>query len=182
LFKPKTNFGTQVHLTIGMLTVVGSIYPYYEFDEKRIKSAISSKDLGFKAVILLREKVLIRKKRTIMLISRLDLPPTTLRIIGSAELLKVHDIPPPFYQYKIKKGFIKNLDHSQGIICSGLAQSSIGGKKIIGKILESPFTKVLDTFGTKGDVIVGIADKEKIVKKGEPVYLKELRSFTLKNI
>ena len=118
------------------------------------------------------------------MISRLDLPPTTLRILGSAEILKIHHKSPLFYKYKIKKGFIKNPDHPQGIICSGLAQSAIGAKKIIGKMLESPFTKVLNTFGTKGDVIVavGIENKEKIVKKGDPVYLKELRSFNLKNI
>ncbi|MFX0135540.1 MAG: hypothetical protein ACFFDN_17985, partial [Candidatus Hodarchaeota archaeon] len=111
-----------------------------------------------------------------------DLPPTTLRILGSAELLKIHKEPPLFYKYKIKKGIIKNPEHSQGIICIGLAQSTAGAKKIVGKELEPPFTKILDTFGSKGAVIVGISSKEKKLKKGDPVFLKELRSFQLKNI
>ena len=58
----------------------------------------------------------------------------------------------------------------------------IGAKKIIGRPLEPPFTKILDTFGTKGAVIVGIKHNEKQVKKGDPVFLKELRSIRLKNI
>ena len=135
-----------------------------------------------RAIILLKEKVLIRKEKNLMLLSRLDLPPTTLRILGSAELLKIYEEPPVFYKYKTKKGSIKNPDHPQGIVCNDLAQSAIGARKIIGKHLEPPFTKILDTFGTKGAVIVGIIDNEKKVKKGDPVFLKELRSFRLKNI
>ena len=182
LFKPKTNFGTQIHITIGMVTPTGNVYPYYELDGKRIQTTVSNKDRGFKAIILFKEKVLIRKKRTIMLLSRLDLPPTTLRILGSAELLKIHKESPLFYKYKTKRGTIKNPEHSQGIISIGLAQSATGAKKIVGKELEPPFTKILDTFGSKGAVIVGVRSKEKKVKKGDPVFLKELRSFQLKNI
>ncbi len=182
LFKPNTRFGTQVHITIGMLTMTGNIYPFDEIDGRRIQKSVSNKDRGFKAIILLKDKVLIRKKKAILLISRLDLPPTTLRILGSADLLKIYDKPPLFYRYKIKKGFIKNPEHPQGIICTGLAQSAIGAKKIIGKKLEPPFTTVLNTFGTKGAVIVGIEIKDIVVKKGDPVFLKELRSFHVKNI
>jgi hypothetical protein len=112
----------------------------------------------------------------------LDLSPTTLRIIGSAELLKIHKEPPIFHKYKTKKGYIKNPDHPEGIICTGLAQSALGAKKLIGKPLEPPFSKILNTFGTKGAVIVGIKDHNKSAKKGDSVFLKELRSFQLKNI
>jgi hypothetical protein len=52
----------------------------------------------------------------------------------------------------------------------------------VGKKLEPPFTKILDTFGTKGAVIVGVESKEVPIKKGDPVILKELRSFRLKKI
>ena len=182
LFKPKTGFGTQIHITIGMVTTTGNVYPFYDLDGKLIQTTASNKSRGFRAIILLKEKVLIRKEKHIMLLSRLDLPPTTLRILGSAELLKIYEEPPVFYKYKTKKGTIKNPDHPQGIVCFGLAQSATGAKKIVGKSLEPPFTKILDTFGTKGAVIVGISDNEKKVKKGDPVFLKELRSFRLKNI
>ncbi|MHA2474194.1 MAG: GTP-binding protein [Promethearchaeota archaeon] len=182
LFKPSTGFGTQIHVTIGMLTIVGFIYPYYELEKKRIQTTISNKERGFKAVILLYDKVLLRKEKNVVLLSRLDLPPTMLRILGSAKVIKFHNESPIFFKFKTKKGIIKNPHHPQGIICVGLAQSTLGAKKIIGKDLEPPFTKVLSTFGTKGAVIVGFESSEKEVKKGEAVYLKELRSFHLKNI
>ena len=182
LFKPSTGFGTQIHVTIGMLTTVGLIYPYYEMEKRRMQTTISNKDRGFRAIILLKDKVLLRKEKNAVLLSRLDLPPTMLRILGSAKIIKFHNESPIFFKYKIKKGIIKNPHHPQGIICTGLAQSTLGARKIIGKNLEPPFTKVLSTFGTKGAVIVGFESSEKEVKKGEAVYLKELRSFHLKNI
>jgi selenocysteine-specific elongation factor len=182
LFKPETHFGTQVHVTIGMHTVVGNLYPYYELDGKKIQTIATNKDKGFKAFLWLKGKVLIRKKKIIMLLSRLDLPPTTLRILGSAELTKIHSESPQFYKYKVKKGHIKNPDHSQGIISTSLAQSAAGAKKIVGRQLEPPFTKILGTFGTKGAVIVGIENKDIEVSKGDPVLLKELRSFSIKKI
>ncbi|MFX1375059.1 MAG: GTP-binding protein [Promethearchaeota archaeon] len=182
LFKPKTYFGTQVHITIGMMTIVGNIYPYFEEEQKRIQTTVSNRENGFKALLVLKEKVLVRKDRTIILISRLDLPHTSLRILGAAKILRVFKESPLFYKYKVKKGIIKNPNHSQGIICTGLAQSYVGAKKIIGKELDPPFTKILDTFGTKGAVVIGISSKEEIVKKGDKVYLKEIRSFHLKNI
>ncbi|MFX1389858.1 MAG: GTP-binding protein [Promethearchaeota archaeon] len=182
LFKPKTSFGTQIHITIGMFTTTGKIYPYYDLTGKRIQTTVSNKDELFYAIILFKEKILIRRRNAIMLISRLDLPPTTLRILGSAKLVRIHKEPPIFYKYKIKKGIIKNTDHPEGIICTGLAQSFNGAKRLIGRSLEPPFTKILNTFGTKGAVIVGIEQQKKPIKKGDSVLLKELRSFQLKNI
>lgn len=181
LFKPKTQFGTQVHVTIGMFTVIGNIFPYVEKNGKRIQLE-STGDLNlYKAYLWLNEKVFINKEKTTMLISRLDLPPTTLRILGAAELIEISKEPPTLYKYKLKKGYVQNPEHAQGIVCSGLAQSYEGAKKLISRKLEPPFTKILSTFGTKGLVIVGIETKDQIMKKGDPVVLKELRSFTLKS-
>ncbi|MBD3196214.1 MAG: GTP-binding protein [Candidatus Lokiarchaeota archaeon] len=182
LFKLETSFGTQVHITIGMISTVGKIYPYHLINEKRIRASITSDKNEFNALLWLNESTLMRKKKNIMLLSRLDLPPTMLRILGSAELLKIHENPPLFYKYKRKKGKISNPDQSQGIVCVGLAQSLEGAKTIVGKKLEHPFTKVIDTFGTKGAVIVGVKDKTQHVVRNDDVILKELRSFNLKKI
>jgi selenocysteine-specific elongation factor len=181
LFKPEIHFGSQVHATIGMFTTAGYIYPFTEINEKRIKLTTVKNIEPFRAFLWLNEKILIGKEKTFILLSRLDLPPTTLRIIGASELKSIVKSPPKLYKYKIKKGFIQNPSHSQGIVCGGLAQSLNGAKKIIGKNLEAPFTKILSTFGTKGLVIVGIDPiRKNQLKNGEIVILKELRSFTLK--
>ena len=182
LFKPEVQFGTQVHVTIGMFTTVGKIYPYYEKNGKKIQSKAKNTDTHFKAFLWLNEMTLLRKNNPKILLSRLDLPPTTLRILGAAEVLQMHFEPPLLHKYKVKRGQVKNPSHSQGIVCTGLAQSYEGAKRIVGRSLESPYTKIIDTFGTKGAVIVGIEKGNHKVNIGEPVILKELRSFPLKKI
>ncbi|MBY8987574.1 MAG: GTP-binding protein [Candidatus Lokiarchaeota archaeon] len=181
LFKHKTQFGTQVHVTIGMFTSTGHIFPYFEKNGKKIQLESSGELNTYKAYLWLNEKVFINKERTTMLLSRLDLLPTTLRILGAAELITISKEPPTLYKFKIKKGRVQNPEHAQGIVCSGLAQSFEGAKKLIGRKLEPPFARIIGTFGTKGLVIVGIEIKEQKVKKGDIVVLKELRSFTLKS-
>jgi len=181
IFKAETNFGTQLHVTFGMFTTTGYIYPYYEFNGKRIQMSVNNELTHFKAFLWLNDKILVRKQKTLMLLTRLDLPPTTLRILGSAKLINIHKEAPSVYRYKTKIGKIKNPSHPQGIICDGLAQSLIGAKKIVGRKLEPPFTKIIGPFGTKGSVIVGIENGHPQVKKGDNVVLKELRSFKLKS-
>ncbi|TXT64970.1 MAG: hypothetical protein BAJALOKI3v1_150073 [Promethearchaeota archaeon] len=182
LFKPDTNFGTQLHITIGMATSIGKIYPYREESGKKIRNSVSGDQTEFKAFLWFNERVLMRKIRNKMLLSRLDLPPTTLRILGSAELVDILEKPPILYKYKTKVGSITNPNHSQGIVCTGLAQSIAGARKIVGRELEAPFTKIKDTFGTKGAVIVGAEKGKEDIHKNERVVMKELRSFQLKNI
>ena len=183
LFKPETKFGTQIHVTIGMNTIAGNVYPFIEINGKKVQSKASNKDDGFKAFLWLNKKVLVHEKNDLILLSRLDLPPTTLRIMGSARISHIFDPsdPPMIYRYKTKKGYIKNPNHAQGIICQGLAQSTTGAKKIVGRMLVEPFTKILGTFGTKGAIIIG-AEKGANIKENDPVLLKELRSFRLKKI
>ena len=182
LFKKETHFGTQMHVTIGMYTAVGYIYPYYQFEGKKIQLESTTNKKTYKAFLWLNESVIISKNKSVLLLSRLDLPPTTLRILGSANLVNIPETPPLLYKFKVKKGIIQNPEHSQGVTCKGLAQSLEGARKIIGRNLEKPFTKIISPFGTKGAVIVGV-DKSsfKSIKKGDPVILKELRSFILKS-
>jgi len=181
LFKPITKFGTQVHVTVGMFTLTGFLFPYYIDNQKKIQLERTGELIKYKAYLWLNEKIFFNKERSTLLISRLDLPPTTLRILGAAELIKIHHQPPILYKYKLKEGFVQNSEHSQGVVCRGLAQSMEGAKKLIGRKLEPPFSKIIDTFGTKGLVIVTVEDKNKTVEKGDKITLKELRSFTLKS-
>jgi hypothetical protein len=162
-----------------MSTEIGMIYPYREIDGKRLRTSISSDDSAFKAIIQFNEKVLLRKEKAIMLFSRLDFPPTTLRIVGSGELINIHEDPPLFFRYKRKKGRVSKPDHPQGIVCTGLAQSLKGARKIIGRNLEPPFTDVIDTFGTKGAVIVGVEGQNREIHENDQVVLKELRHFRI---
>lgn len=180
LFKAETHFGTQVHATIGMFTTTGYIYPFYELNGKKIQMNVDKELTNFKAFIWFNENVLFRKEKFTILLTRLDLPPITLRVLGSAKLINIFNDLPLIYRYKTKRGIIQNPLHPQGIICTGLAQSLIGAKKIVGRKLEKPFTKIISPFGTKGSVIVGIEKDHARAKEGDDVILKELRSFKLK--
>jgi len=164
-----------------MFTLTGYVFPYYEDKQKKIQLERTGELKKYNAYLWLNEKVFFNKERSTLLISRFDLPPTTLRILGAAELITILHQPPILYKYKLKEGFVQNSEHPQGVICRGLAQSIEGAKKIVGRNLEPPFSKIVDTFGTKGLVIVSIEDKSKTVEKGDTVALKELRSFTLKS-
>jgi selenocysteine-specific elongation factor len=179
IFKHKTYFGTQVHVTIGMYTCVGYIFPYYILNEKKVQKEVIDVDKNFNAILWLNEKVLVNKKREKLLISRLDLPPNSLRILGAAEVKDIIKETPILFKFKSKKGYITNSQHSQGIICSGLAYSLEGAKKLVGRSLESPFSRIISPFGTKGAVIVGIQDKNSSIRNGDVVVLKELRKFKL---
>ncbi|MFW9952750.1 MAG: hypothetical protein ACFFKA_21730, partial [Candidatus Thorarchaeota archaeon] len=179
IFKHKTYFGTQVHVTIGMYTSVGYLFPYYILNDKKVQKEATDTEKKFDAILCLNEKVIVNKIREKMLISRLDLPPNSLRILGSAEINNIIKETPFLFKFKSKKGYITNPQHSQGIICSGLANSLEGAKKLVGRPLESPFTKIMSPFGTKGAVIVGIEEKTVSIKNGDVVVLKELRKFKL---
>jgi selenocysteine-specific elongation factor len=182
LFKPMTNFGTQVHVTVGMFSTVGYIYPYDEQEGKKLRKSVPQEISSFKAFLYLSEEIIIRKTQKLLLLSRLDLPPTSLRILGSAKLVRILKEDPILYKYKLRKAIIENPDHPQGIICTGFAQSLAGAKKITGKKLEPPYTKIISPFGTKGAVIIGTTDINKLnLKKGDQVIFKELRSFQLKS-
>ncbi|MBD3185261.1 GTP-binding protein, partial [Candidatus Bathyarchaeota archaeon] len=86
LFKQQLSFKSQVHVTVGMLTVAGTMYPYDIREGKKLAldalppgTLDKSKARRFKAYIQLFEPVPVREGFQV-LISRLDLPPTRLRI------------------------------------------------------------------------------------------------------
>lgn len=189
-YKASLKFGIQTHITLGMNTIPAYIFPFKEFNNRFIAFNPEENDVNFNAIISTIEPVLIKnlgllknkqsKNYEKFLISRLDLPATTLRIVGVGEIIEIYDHPPKLHKFKIKKGIVKNSNHPQGIIVNNLAKSLAGAKKIIGKKLEQPFDKVFDIFGTKGGVVVSLKEKKTEVSNGDQVILKELRSFNLK--
>mgnify|MGYP006302393147 FL=1 len=69
-FKPKTEFGSQVHVTIGMETSVANIYPYEEIEGKRLKRSITQTQSTFRAILRFQRRVLIPKNKVVFLLSR----------------------------------------------------------------------------------------------------------------
>ncbi|MCK4237778.1 MAG: selenocysteine-specific translation elongation factor [Candidatus Lokiarchaeota archaeon] len=189
-YKASLKFGIQTHITLGMNTIPAYIFPFKEINNKFIAFNPDENDVNFDAIISTIEPVLTKnlvflknkqsKNYEKFLISRLDLPATTLRIVGIGEIIEIYEHLPILHKFKIKYGIVKNSNHPQGIIVNNLAKSLTGAKKIIGKKLERPFDKVIDTFGTKGGVVVSLKEKKNKISNGDQVILKELRSFNIK--
>ncbi len=178
LFTKDCNFGQSVNVNLGMMSLMGRIFPYYnsEFNEQNIKVAYSLKSLKkkkYKAILMLEKPYYINAK-DIFLLSRLDLSPKSLRIMGIACIKEIIKAPIHLYKEKIKVGFIKNPNYSNSsMIVEGLSKSRIGAQSIIGQILENPFGEIISVFGQKGNVEVSYSKELNAhIEIGEKVYLK----------
>ncbi|GAB4316985.1 MAG: selenocysteine-specific translation elongation factor [Promethearchaeota archaeon] len=161
-FSGSVKFGLQVHATVGMTTLPALLFPVrvggeraFAVEEVGPRAAPSGlpEDRTFDAVLVLREPAHGPLDSPVLL-SRFDLPPTTLRVMGAARVERVMPAFPPFYRVKAKFGKVKNPDHPKGVVVTGLFQSKQGARKYLGVRTKEPAGRILDTFGTKGDVIV----------------------------
>ena len=174
--KPKM----KVHLNVGMLIVPAIIVPFKKMDfkgntENIILNEIAKGDECY-CVFELDEKVVAEIGDNI-LITRLDLPPTTLRICGKGEIVDFKGIK----DLNIKKEVIKTgtvkIDKKR-IIIEGLANSKPASEKLIGEEIVIPEKnikgKIKGTFGTKGYLIPEFNGE---VSNKDMVVLKRLRRW-----
>lgn len=168
----------QVHITVGMPTVPGVLYPYkMQGDEPVLVSEIHPGET-FLAFVLLKEYVAAETGDHII-ISRLDLPPSTLRIVGNGIISNPNPEEIVFFREHLKVGTVRIPVHKRGSIVDGLVQSKEGGERMIGKnvITDSGIEgKVISTFGTKAALIIEFSMPP---AENEKVYLKQLRKFQL---
>ena len=175
-YKDSLTFGMQVNVSVGMLTASGQIFPYEEQEGLRFKREEVTGTAPFQAVIAMQEPVVATLGDRILL-SRLDLPPTTLRIVGIGTLETVLEEKPEIYRYKMKTGQVKSIEHAQGIVVENLAQSKEGAEKMVHRFLVSPRGKITGTFGTKGNVIVKLDAASPAVEVGQEVQVIEPRKI-----
>lgn len=168
----------QVHLTIGMPTVSGLIYPFEIINKRYILKENILKGDSFNAYVELTEKTTVEKGMPI-LISRLDIEPTNLRIVASGEISSIPSKKPDFYKIKTKEGHIRNLDRKEGIVVEGFSDNIIGAETYIGKKVETESGikgEIIDTFGTKGSVLIKFHE---VPKLNEKIFLKKIRSYKI---
>ena len=178
LFKGIITPKMQVHVTVGMPTVPGVIYPYELNTNESILVNEVHPGETFSAFILLNEYAAVEMGDPII-ISRLDLPPSTLRIIGSGIIIDPNPEEIAVFREHLKVGTVRVPIHKRGSIVDGLVQSKEGGEKMIGQkvITETGIEgKVISTFGTKSALIIEFS---KTPVENEKVYLKRLRKFKL---
>ncbi len=167
-FKHALRFKSQVHVTAGMLTVPAMLLPYVERDGIKFAVDEIQRDVDsgtFTAYLYVPDGVPCTAGFKILL-SRLDLPPSELRICARADIMSIVSEIPPLYKMKEKTGRIK--DPAKGVV-EGLSSSLDGATRLVGRevsyILESQVGAsraisgpVLSPFGTKGSVLVSFKD------------------------
>lgn len=186
-FKKDVPFGAQINATFGLTTENARIFPFIckENQEFIIDSVNRQQNRDEKnelyAYVWLFEPNYI-KTGTKVLLSQLDLPPTSLRFFGTGIIEEVlTDNIPELGYYKIKKGTIRNAAYGKGqILAEGLAQSKDGAETLIGKKLDEPRGTIESTFGNKGVVVVDLdQSKSQKLDNGGEILLKMLRTTKL---
>ncbi|MHA1786483.1 MAG: selenocysteine-specific translation elongation factor [Candidatus Helarchaeota archaeon] len=175
LLKPQMT----LHFTIGMPTVSGTFFPFKNEDKIKILLNEIKRGEEFLAYVRLSDVIAVEKNDPV-LISRLDLPPTSLRIIASGKVVDVLSNPiEEFQRVRLKVGSIKDLNHREGIIIQGLAQSKIGADKIKRKKIKTSSNlegEIIDSFGTKGLVIARFS---KIPDINDKIFLEKIKRYKI---
>jgi selenocysteine-specific elongation factor len=159
LFKKNIKSGMRIHATIGMPTVSAMIYPFEIENSKNVLLDEISSSKEFHAYLRL-DKTVPTEKGEQVLISRLELPPTMLRIVGKG----IVEVPEPsqidFYKVSVRKGKLRHVKNKDDVlvkyVIDGLAKSKIGAEKMLNKFVRTESGeegKIISTFGTKGAVV-----------------------------
>ncbi|ABR54553.1 selenocysteine-specific translation elongation factor [Methanococcus vannielii SB] len=180
IFKYNLTPKMKVHLNVGMLIVPAVIVPFKKVDfrnytENVILDEVVSGNECYCAFEL-EEKVLAEFGDRV-LITRLDLPPTTLRICGHGVIEEFK----PIKDLNIKKEVLKegNIKVDKGrTVIEGLSESKVAAEKLIGEEIsivgKDIVGKIKSTFGTKGLLM---ADFNGNVENRDKINLKRLRRW-----
>jgi selenocysteine-specific elongation factor len=152
---------------IGMLDITSQIIPIeIERDTKIIKD--DTKEDAFNAVLLLNKPVAIDKGMNAILM-RTDLPPTSMRIIGSGVVESISD-KIALCKRKIRRAKISRI-REHDVLVEGLASRKDIAEQLNGQSIRtlSGHIGVLGTpFGTKG--VLTAVFKEEVTVGEEVVY------------
>jgi selenocysteine-specific elongation factor len=182
LFNHSTKFGEQITVNHRMQSLTGRIFPYTQMASSGSINRFALENISdqkeYKAIIWLESEEFFMTGDDLLL-SRLDLPPKTLRIMGTAKIQMLISPPIRMAKIKIKRGLVKNPSYSaKSVVVEGLAQSLIGAQRIVNSVANPPFSKITSTFGQNGNVIVDVLAPHKC-EKGEEVFLKIVKDFEL---
>ncbi len=182
LFKKVIKSGIRVHITVGMPTVSAIIYPFKIENSKNILLEKISSNEEFYAYLQLDKHVTTEIGEQ-CLISRLELPPTTLRIVGNGIIENSEPSDIELYKESSRKGTLRSIKNQNDLVVryviDGLSKSKFGAEKLLNKEIyteNGKKGKILSPFGTKGGVIAKFKEKpdENII-----VYLKKYKKVKI---
>lgn len=180
IFKYNLTPKMKVHLNVGMLIVPAVLVPFKKIEfrntlENIILDEVVSGNECYCAFEL-EEKVLAEVGDRV-LITRLDLPPTTLRICGHGVIGEFKAIKELNIKKEISKEGMVKIDKGRTVI-EGFSESKVSAEKLLGEevaVVGKDVTgKIKTTFGTKGLLM---ADFTGPVENRDKLTLKRLRRW-----
>nr|WP_157209569.1 selenocysteine-specific translation elongation factor [Methanotorris igneus] len=180
IFKYNITPKMKVHLNVGMMVVPATVVPFQKmnFEGKEVNVILNEVKGGDECYCAfeLEEKV-VAEIGDRVLITRLDLPPTTLRICGHGEIVEFKGVK----ELNIKKIVTREgkvVAKKDKLFVEGLASSKTSAEKLIGEVVYVPSKNIKGvikgTFGTKGHLVV---EFDGDVEKGDTVILRRLRNW-----
>nr|MDO8062131.1 selenocysteine-specific translation elongation factor [Candidatus Freyrarchaeum guaymaensis] len=174
LFKYSLRGGVEVHLTVGMPTVPAKMYPLKEVGGG-VYLPLGEVRGGDEALCYFTlKRPVVAEEGMPVLVSRLDLPPTVLRVAGGGRVVDASPEEPVVASEKVKRGVVR-MRRGGGWVVHGLASTRVGAERIVGRTVEAAGGvegRIVEAFGGRGDVVVAFRGE---VREGEEVYLRLLR-------
>jgi selenocysteine-specific elongation factor len=156
-----------VHVSIGLQTVTGKIFPCTTLKNFRILKEKIAAGSVCQALIQL-EKPLPVEEGDKALLMKLDLPPKQSRVIGLAEVTSLPEGFPEMYSAKVRQGIVNQKASDELHVVSGLFHMEIAARQTLGEnVLTASKIKgtIMNPHGDKGDVLVKFENTPGISEK-----------------
>jgi len=177
LFKYPLKPGMRVHVNIGMLVLPARVTPFKRIEvdgdmENIVLREVKGGEECY-CVFQLEEKAVAEIGEDI-LITRLDLPPTTLRICGKGEIVDFKRVEELNIKRVVSKVGMIKIDRNR-VLVLGLANSKEKAERLTGQEIVIPEKnirgRIKGTFGTKGYLV---AEFDGEVENRDQVLLRRL--------
>ncbi|MBD3404945.1 MAG: selenocysteine-specific translation elongation factor [Candidatus Lokiarchaeota archaeon] len=177
LYKGRISKEMTVSATVGMPTVTAKLIPFVVETEKNLIIHESTSSI-FDALLLLQHEIAVQHETKVLLL-RTDLPPNSMRIIGSGYVINF-DGDIPLHKKRVRYGHITRI-REDDVLVEGL----VSNKEAALKLRDSPVRTTQDIsgvikmpFGTRG-VLSVVFDQE--VNLGEKVIFEQFVEVKISN-
>ncbi|UCD96127.1 MAG: selenocysteine-specific translation elongation factor [Candidatus Bathyarchaeota archaeon] len=180
LYSEDIRFGEALHVSGGLRTTVGQIFPYSERGPLRIKLGKIDSNIDCSALIKTREPLALEVGDRLLL-AKLDQPHQCNRIVGIAEVTSLQ-ASPEIHSAKIKKGQVKKKTAKDLYAVSGLFRTKQAAEHVAEKqrkvyAVSTKTTGIIQKeYGEDGDVLVKFKDAP---KEHEEVHYYRLRRIKI---
>jgi selenocysteine-specific elongation factor len=178
LYQNEIQFGEALHVSGGLRTTVGQIFPYSERGPLRIKLSKIASNVDCSALIKTQEPLALEVGDRLLL-AKLDQPHQRNRIVGIAEVTSLQ-ANPEIHSAKIKKGQVgkktaKGLYLVSGLFGTKQAAEHVAEKKRKVYAVSTKTTGIIQQeYGEDGDVLVKFKDA--------PLEQEEVHYYRLRRI